>query len=463
MTSESSETSDRPFPISSALIETVGWVTAAIGLTLAAAAIVLGPWDHDGGLFLLRGSYIAEGVKPYIDYHTMYPPLVEILTAFAVRTGASRLFLAIGVPFAWILANAIASGLLAWTVTRSHSVATLIGALFPLFAADNGGNHLTLELGVSFFTLLAIACVAGTPALTPRRLALCSVCAAAAMLSKQTGAIALLPVAAILYSRRSEVSRGTIAAFFAGMVSLPLAILAWLRFNVAAIYDNVVTLLGNYAASSPPTIPGWKHEFVYPTSAFLDVIAIVCGLAVVVYVPRWRLLAGAGLVAVVIEAIPRIVRDYRHYNINMWPFMVLLLALAAAQANENRRAAVIAVLLIFATATSLREIGNVQSGESALVRLFVPAAEAVESVTPANGVVRQYGTEPIIEFLASRREEQIDKLRRVPAAPPDAATVVVVDDGQPWVSPLILDLKARSFRPVAQVGTRPQISVFRKQ
>ncbi|HEX7192456.1 MAG TPA: hypothetical protein VF381_12885 [Thermoanaerobaculia bacterium] len=453
------------------MIETVGWAAGGIGLTLAAAAIVIGRWDHDSGYFLLRGAYISQGIRPYLDYHVIYPPLVDVITAFAVRTQASRLFLALGIPFAWILATSIASGVLTWTITRSHAIATLIAALFPLYALDNGGNHLTLEYGVTFFSLLALAVIAGEGTLTGRRLLMCGIFVAAAGLCKQNGAVALLPVAAILYARRGEVSRKMIGAFVAGLAMPPLAILAWLRFDVVAIYYSVVTMLVDYAAISPPMQHGgWGYEFVYPVSAFLEIIVIVCGIAVMVYVPRWRLLAGAGLAAAVIEALPRILRDYRHYNLNMWAFMVLLLALAAAQPNENRRAAVVAVLLIFATATNFHEISEMTSTESLLFRVFTPVAHVVEWVTPPDGVVRQYGAEPIIEFLASRREDRIDKLLKTPVwdgsgiyddAPSKETTVVVIDKGQPWVPPLQHDLQSWRFRLVARFGARPQISVYR--
>jgi hypothetical protein len=474
MASERSETPDRPFPISPALTETIGWVAGILGMTLAAAWIVVGPWDHDAGYFLQRGADIARGLRPYVDYNTIYPPLVDIITAFAVRTDASRLFLTIALPFAWILANTIASGFLAWTITRSRAAATLIGALFPLFTYENEGNHVTLEHGVALFTILALAAIASelTP-LTPRRLALCGVCVGAAILSKQNGAVALLPVAAIVYSRRAELSRREIGALFAGLVSLPLVILAWLGFNVTAIYRNVFGLLVNYAAASTPLRHGgWRWEFVYaPWSAFLYVIAIVAGVAVMVYVPRWRLLAGAGLLAGIIQTLPRFIRDYRHYNINLWPFIVLLLALAAAQPNENRRVAVVAILLVFAPATTFWQLRHTFPSDSLLFRAFVPAAQAVARVTPANGAVRQYGAEPIIEFLASRREDNVDKGRKSQTVwdgsgfygdvPPKETTVVVVDDGQSWVPPLLTNLQSWRFQLVARVGTRPEISVFR--
>jgi uncharacterized membrane protein YkgB len=461
MSSERSETSDHPFPISSALIETVAWAAGAIGLTLAAAAIVIGPWDHDSGDFLINGSYIAQGIRPYVDYHTMYPPLVDIITAFAVRTPASRLFLAIGIPFAWILATSIASGVLAWTITRSHAIATLISALFPLFAIDNGGNHLTLEYGVTFFTLLALAVIVGETRLTALRLACCGIFIAAAMLSKQTGAVAFMPVAAILYTRRSEVSRKMTGAFLAGLALPPLAILSWLRFDIVAIYQNVVTQVVDYAAKSPTGHSGWRHEFVYPVSAFLEIIVIVCGVAVLVYVPRWRLLGGAALAAAFIDALPRLLRDYRHYNINMWAFMVLLLALAAAQPNVNRAAGVVTVLLIFATVSHLHSLGDMSSTDSLLFQVFTPAGHVVESVTPADSVVRQYGGEPIIEFLASRAVQLVDK-PRPGDAPSKEVTVVVVNKGQPWVPSLLGDLQNWHFKLIARFGSRPEISVYRR-
>jgi hypothetical protein len=476
MASERSETPDRPFPISPALTETIGWAAGILGMTLAAAWIVVGPWDHDAGYFLQRGADIARGLRPYIDYRTIYPPLVDVITAFAVRTDASRLFLTIALPFAWILANTIVSGFLAWTVTRSRAVATLIAALFPLFTYENEGNHVTLEHGVALFTMLALAAVASeTIPLTPRRLALCGVWIGAAILSKQNGVVALLPVGAILCSRRSEISGKAMAAFFAGLASIPLAILAWLGFDVAAVYRNVFGLLVNYAAGSAPLRhAGWRWEFVYaPWSAFLYVIAIAAGIALMIYVPRWRLLAGAGVLAGVIQALPRVIRDYRHYNINIWPFIVLLLALAAAQPNENRRVAIVAILLVFAPAATFWQLRHTFPSDSVLFRSFVPAGQAVAHATPANGAVRQYGAEPIIEFLAERREDSIDKGRQSQSVwdgsgfygdvPPKETTVVVVDGGQSWVPSLVTSLRNWHFDEVARAGTRPSISVYRNR
>ena len=127
-------------------------------------------------------------------------------------------------------------------------------------------------------------------------------------------------------------------------------------------------------------------------------------------------------------------------------------------------------LLIFATATNFHELGEVTSTESLLFRVFTPVAHIVEFVTPPNGVVRQYGAEPIIEFLASRREDRIDKVRKTEVwdgsgiyddAPSKDVTVVVIDWGQPWVPPLLHDLQGWRFRLIARFGVRPQISVYR--
>ena len=91
----------------------LAWILVAAALLVAVLAVVFGPWDHDGGAYLLRGAYVADGLRPYIDYPSIYPPLVDLLTAGAVRLPLDRLPIAVLLPIAWIVAVSVASGCVA--------------------------------------------------------------------------------------------------------------------------------------------------------------------------------------------------------------------------------------------------------------------------------------------------------------------------------------------------------------
>ncbi len=100
------------------------------------------------------------------------------------------------------------------------------------------------------------------------------------------------------------------------------------------------------------------------------------------------------------------------------------------------------------------------------------AADRVAAVTPPDSRVRQYGSEPIIEFLAARQEDVISKpvasvfgakwdgsgMYSTPPSP--STTVVVIDRGQPWVRSVVEDLGARGF---VNVGVFGRIAIFRSR
>ena len=104
---------------------------------------------------------------------------------------------------------------------------------------------------------------------------------------------------------------------------------------------------------------------------------------------------------------------------------------------------------------------------------FTHAARAMAvKFTPPDGRVRQYGSEPIIEFLARRKEDVINKPvaavfgavwdgSGMYSTPPSrSTTVVVIDRGQPWVRGVVNDLLARGF---VNVGVFGRIAIFRSR
>jgi hypothetical protein len=441
------------------------WGTFALicGVVLSAAAVVLDPWDHDGGYFLLRAADAARGLRPYLDYQSVYTPLNEILMGPLIATGWSRIVLAIAIPMLWILANTILSFSLAARVSDSRVVGILIASLFPFFAIQNDGDHLTLEHGVAFFSMAALFCIARPVELSRRRMTLCGVWIAAAAAYKQPGIIVLLPVAAILWTRRAELTRKTVLALAGGFATVPIVILAWLSFDVVAVAHSLLSLKGYVKVALPNTPSSLIHFLArlvsrdltyYPETLACFLVGIAIAVLIMIRRGDAGLVTAAAVAGGLIQFAPRMLRNYPHYNLNIWPFLVLILALGAAGFPRQARAAIVFVLCALSVAFlfgSRKEI----AGRSRLMEYFLPAATAIAHFTPKGTPVLQYGAEPILEFLASRNEEQIDKDPSVmkvwngggmySSPPRDATTVTVLDDKEPWVKPELEALAKRGF------------------
>jgi len=419
------------------------WIFLAAALIVAVGGVVFGPWDHDGGAYLLRGAYVAEGLRPYINYPSIYLPLVDLLTA-AVAWLPFRLAIAILLPIAWIFAICAATVVLGHIITHDLESSLFLGGFYALFATANGGNHLTLEHGVALFGVLAFAAAFGG------RLPLAAFFAACATLSKQNGVLVFLPLIPLV--TRRDAGRMIAAA------AIPFLLVAiWIR-DLPALFHSCVSELITYSRQ-PALSPPLSTEFVRsPETVILFAIVIVA-----VFVARSRAVAWTALICAILELMPRLVRNYPHYTINIWPFIALILSLAMPRMRVLFNTfALIALVLV---------LGRSQwQTPSRLLTVFKAAADRVAEVTPPNEPVRQYGAEPIIEFLANRNEDVINK--RVEAvfgprwdgsnmysAPPSpSTTVVIIDRGQPWIRDVFRDVRSRGFVVVGQFG---RIWIFR--
>jgi hypothetical protein len=226
------------------------------------------------------------------------------------------------------------------------------------------------------------------------------------------------------------------------------------------MWNACVSELLVYSRQSAPT-PPISGEFVRsPETLLLLLIAVVA--TVLVRKP----VVWAALACAVVEFLPRLVRNYPHYTINLWPFLALILAFGL-----TTRARLI-VLGVFAAVAMIHVYLHTRWSRVATLAIFQAAARRVDDVTPPNERVRQYGAEPIIEFLANRSEDVINKpvaavfgLRwdgsGMYSTPPSASTtVVVIDRGQPWVGSVFADLRARGFANVGEFG---RIWIFRSR
>jgi hypothetical protein len=435
----------------------------------ACVDVFVGQWDHDGGFYLLHSAYVADGMRPYIDYTYIYPPLMDVLTAFALMLPLERFVLALAIPAWWILANTIATALLIWTCTRNRGYALVIAALFPLFSIQNGGNHLTLEHGVALFSMLALVIAMRSRNVSPGDAAVVGFFFAAACLSKQNGVITVLPLAAIAFHRRTELSRKHALGFASGAAGLGFMVLAWLRFDLVAIFTNLFGRLVTYAEASAPAA-GWPPEVLRaPQTYAMFLAAGLCAAVAALRLPRFRLVAIAAAVGAALQFLPRLIRDYPHYNLNMWPFLALAFVLAWRCVPPRYRST---ASICTAAGAVLLFVGVAANFPFSFPRLaiFQMAATQIRALTPANAAVRQYGNEPILEFLAERREEVINRPDSVMQAwdgsglyaspPAPDTTIVIVNIGQRWLPSLRQQVKAWGF---VQRGAVGPIAIYRKR
>jgi hypothetical protein len=306
-----------------------------------------------------------------------------------------------------------------------------------------------------------------------RALAASALFAAAATLSKQNGALAFLPLIAFAIEQRAAMTRRHLWAAIAAAASPLLLTVLWIR-DVGALVDSLFGALSWYAGQRavfrPLTFASeWQRS---PETVILLAAVAVIATALVARGTR-RLVVAAAAAGAVGELLPRLIRNYPHYDINIWPFLALIVVIALAAENNAIQRGTRWFVAAFATAASLFVVLTAPwRGTSELLSTFDPVAAHVAAVTPPAGVVRQYGSEPIVEFLANRREEIVNKPYAAvfgavwdgsgvyPGAPSPGTTVVAVWTGQPWMGQLLQSLAAQGFVRAGVYGVFPRVAIL---
>jgi hypothetical protein len=446
---------------------TIG-TTAVLGITgfvLSIIDVVRGHWDHDAGFYFLHSWFVSLGYRPYVDYVSIYPPMMEIMTAVPMWMGISHTVLAVAVPIAWILANSLAIGWLAYSVSGVRSAGFFAAALFPFFSIDNGGNHLTLEHGVIFFTALAII------AAQRSSMFVSGLCAAAALLWKQNGIFVFLPLAVFFWERRKELRPRSFVRFASGLIAPFIAILAWLRFDLHALIQNAREFTG-YAQEKAAFDAKWILEEWW-RSQFTTVFWVLLCIAFVGLLAssRHRLLALACAIPIAMNLLARCYRNYPHYDLNVWPYVVMLLSLAFIELKRRSGAAafaggIVAALGLFAAFFTQYDPIVIWAGKDRLRENFLPAVQEIRRLDPSGRArIRQYGNEGMIEFLSERLPEDLYiSYKRLPPDylgqgvyddhPPHERIVAIVDLGQDWVRETRKVLVAQGWRVTGRFGDR---------
>lgn len=430
----------------------MGIFVFALCNSLALIDIFRGFWDHDSGYYLLQSALIAQGLRPFLDYATLYPPGFGLLNAVPILLGIDRWLLVWLVPLAWIVSIGLLTRLY-WARIHPDSppvIGWTLAGSFALFSIEFGGNHVTLELGVVFFGLAAL--LAFVREQGPDDL-LTGACIGAAVLVKQPAGLMLLP-----FLTQCD-SGGRIVRLLAGFCAPLLLCLAWLKFDLDRILQSYGALQGYLQQRAPSTVIGLAKRFaqvwlqdVFRTPPGVALLAVVGLLTLVglyhamrqrevrrsAWLIAWSLVGLAYLGA-------RAVNDFPHYALNAWPAVVALLG-AALQVPRARAARAIVAAAVLCTSlvfvlfpAKLHDLGGRPyftrwSGPGKLESFLKPVSEELRRLLPNGMTVTQIGMEEsILFFLAGRLPMNLD-WAGYDLASPIRGDLIVFTDYRQWTA-----------------------------
>jgi hypothetical protein len=417
-------------------------------LGLATADIFWGFWDHDSGFYLNQSAMIAAGLKPFVDFVTIYPPLFNVLNAIPMVFGVEPWALVWMTPLFWICANTaltivylrgeLAGQWPAWAVWA-------VGGAFALFCIDSGGNHVTLEHGVVFF---GIASLIAFRARAPWQWLGVGASIACAVLSKQVGVLLLIPFVTQLRTWRQA---GELALGF----FLPiLGFLAWLHFDIESIARSVQALR---AYVDVGTSDAWILFVRFFGVSLADLtrapwiiifLAACWGLGVygIEHLLKERELRRAAWLGswVLIGLMyfgARAKNNFPHYSINCWPALLVVMAACwnLVPPTVYRRffqaATMLSLGLMIVFSSRLHDIQGRPyftrwEGEGRIFFLRRIAEELRRNV-PAEASVTHLGMEEsVILFMAGRLPRNKDWGAYDQVAPIEGDAILFTDYGQ---------------------------------
>ncbi len=341
------------------LLVAVAWLSLDEGLpdgdelgVLGAVELFWGRTHADGALAALWSSYTED----FGEYPALYYAKTGIATAWVGVTdldGDGPVL----VGLVWGLLALLATAWLAVESARraGHQDPWLVGSLAaallaasPLWAGTQ--RHLLLENGLcALVALTAAALLASWRTESWAVAVMAGICAAAALLTKQTAVLSLVPLFIVLGAvafrggERRALGRLAVAGLVAGVIAGP-----WLirRFAADAAY------LGASAAANPDSV-GFVHQLlIYPLALAQQALSPaiwLCVLAVIVLrvgpaaPSSWR--APAAVVAIGVLLLLPIPKKYPRLLLGLLPFGAVALALVLSHARARVRFALLGVML----------------------------------------------------------------------------------------------------------------------
>ena len=441
----------------------------------AFADLRYGGWNHDWGFFLLTSDLVARGFTPYVDFVFIYTPLMILLNGAFLKIFTNPHLTLFLLPGLWIAACTALTGWLAYRLSGNAARSLFFAGLFPIFCVAEQSCHLTLEHGVVVFSLLSLIAVAKDRG--PRNFFWAGFFVASAVLVKQVAVPLVLLIAFDL--REGWSLRGRrLGAFAAGGTLAIAAVFAWFAINPVLLVSRFLQPFMEYAQARSVWHLSNLVDFSRSPVAFIFTV-LVFALSVKKSWQAYRQQGWRGasflswlaiLSTMFVLTAPRLVRDYPHYMINVWPAMLLALIYGLAEFSRGRQRLFWGGIVVFTVLGNFhREAPHwrhqyvpLRGDPSLYEKIFVPAVAELEAQSRGHDRILVLGEESLFEFLARKLPQHMDINWALPydAYPDEGNPTVIYYTGQPKLLERRDYLLSRGYRITYTNEAVPGVEVW---
>lgn len=416
--------------------------------------IVWGQWNHDGGYYLVVSQWIYDGKKPYIDFPLHYPPLQLFLNTIPMYLGLSRYWLPVIIPMGWVIAISGLSFLILKKWIGNSIIAILASCSFILLNIENQGNTVMLEHGVVFFALVGIGIL--QLEIRPEvKSVLIGLSIILATLCKQS-ALLFTPLLTLVYLQKNHkfyISRLILAFLF-----LILMGLIFLRSDILTVYESLTRGLINNVKTHNEVNFSFLYNDYFRSKTTLLMIAL-CLLSLFLHKKntQWGKALKVSLILTLCLVLSfRVIRNYYHYNLMLWP--VVLISLGLIDYDKylkplKRTLYLLNLGYLFFFFYTVRTNNLIWRDQSIFFELFTPVARKIEEMVPEGTPFLQVGEENILEFLAHRKQSgQVVWETPYDEIPITDKVIVVSNHGQPGLNDWIKKIESKNYHQVFKVN-----------
>lgn len=399
--------------------------------------IYQGTWNHDSSYFLKRMYLLALGYKLYDPVPYMYTSLPIHIGSWLYAKGLSNITLTFAIPFLVKMLNAVLTVVTCYFFIKRLPLALIFGAMYLIFNFENQGAHFTLEHSVVFFLLL-VNLVLISMQRSGWLFGLLGFLVGLGGISKQIGFIGILPVLAIIFDegvdRRKRCLWLIIGCLLAVVLFLCLEDWNFLAIK-AQLFDYFRVNLKIHNEYSAKFLIYEPIRAPFSTFLFFIALASVAMLLQLEKNKKYQVVALLLTLGVLLGT--RYIRDFPHYSLNLWPYLLLaqLIVLRRDRRLVKWATFFFALASLIFLARELRKFNYFSSDwqrPSVLLDLLIPAGQRVHQISQPNESVLQIGAEEIIEVVAERLPQDMRLLWDTPykEIPLDSRVVVLFNYGQ---------------------------------
>ncbi|MBL7544817.1 MAG: hypothetical protein JNL11_13450 [Bdellovibrionaceae bacterium] len=326
----------------------------------------------------------------------------------------------IWIPLFWIYSNGFLTFITSFRINKNVQISLFLMILFTFISIENGGNHVTLEHGIIFFSLLSYNIYLSKESIKNKYLFffLYGLSVLSIAMVKQVG-ILLLPYFLFIVLDRNfflnkKESLKKISCFVFGAFTALYITFHSFKANVNQIYSQLFHRIANYLADSPSNQTFLLSELLrspYTVSLFASTLILAyffISSQNLKLIKKMEILMLIGLVFG--YAFARTIRNYPHYTLNSWfPILILFALFFQFEGTKNRKFLfTLFFLLTVGSVGTLVTRWNTSYKFSEINSFFLPSAKFIRESTTPDQPILQLGEEPVIEFLSYRRPQRMD-------------------------------------------------------